>query len=276
MSDHTEIEELLALEALGGLEPDDRARLDALLAEHGADDPEYEELRSGFADTAAMLGTGLRPTEVSAGLEDRTVAAALAGGQAAIAPTHRRRNALIAIAAAVVLVAVGALGGYLAAPRSAEQTFLSQPGVRVVPFEPSDGTGGAMTLAVGPDGTHGLRDRVRPRRASGRPDVRALDDQGRHADVPRLRGAFGRPSDPAGQRRVHDRGRGGRHGRVDSVSLGPDDVAGDGRQPLTRRTTRFRLALPKPSGQDARGFGLARTRWRHGAGTCRRRYVGRW
>jgi anti-sigma-K factor RskA len=154
MSDHTEIEELLALEALGGLEPEDRARLDVLLAEHGAE-PEYAEFRSGFADAAAMLGTGLRPTDVSAGLEDRTVAAALAGGPAAIAPTHRRRNALIAIAAAVVLVAVGALGGYLAAPRNAEQTFLSQPGVRVVPFEPSDGTGGAMTLAVGPDGTKG-------------------------------------------------------------------------------------------------------------------------
>ena len=154
MSDHTEIEELLALEALGGVEPEDRARLDVLLAEHGAD-LEYAELRSGFADTAAMLGTGLRPMEVSAGLEDRTIAAALGGGPAAIAPTHRRRNALIAIAAAVMLVAVGALGGYLAAPRSAEQTFLSQPGVRVVPFKPSDGTGGAMTLAVGPDGTNG-------------------------------------------------------------------------------------------------------------------------
>jgi hypothetical protein len=140
MRDHTEIEELLALEALGGLEPDDRARLDALLAEHGSDCAECAELRRGFADTAAMLGTGLRPTDVSAGLDDRTVAAALAGGPAAIAPTHRRRNALIAIAAAVVLVAVGALG---------------QPGVRVVPFEPSDGTSGAMTLAVGPDGTQG-------------------------------------------------------------------------------------------------------------------------
>ena len=154
MLDHTETEELLALEALGGLEPEDRALLDALLAEHGADCAQCAELRSGFADTAAMLGTGLRPTEVSAGLEDRTVAAALAGGPAAIAPTHRRRNALIAIAAAIALVAVGALGGYLAAPRNAEQTFLSQPGVRVVPFEPSEGIGGAMTLAVGPDGTN--------------------------------------------------------------------------------------------------------------------------
>jgi anti-sigma-K factor RskA len=154
MRDHTEIEELLALEALGGLEPADRARLDALLAEHGADCPECAELRSGFADTAAMLGAGLRPTDVSAGLEDRTVAAAVAGGPAAIAPTHRRRNALIAIAAAVMLVAVGALGGYLAAPRNAGPPTLSQP-VRVVPFEPSDGTGGVMTLAVGSDGTNG-------------------------------------------------------------------------------------------------------------------------
>jgi len=153
MSDHTEIEELLALEALGGLEPDDRARLDVLLAERGAD-LGYDELRSGFAETAAMLGTGLRPTEVSADLEDRTVAAALAGRPAAIAPTHRRRNALIAIAAAVVLVAVGALGGYLAAPRNAQQPILGQP-VRVVPFEPSDGTGGAMTLAIGSDGING-------------------------------------------------------------------------------------------------------------------------
>jgi anti-sigma-K factor RskA len=155
MRDHTEIEELLALEALGGLEPDDRARLDVLLAEHGADCPECAELRSGLSDTAAMLGTGLRPTGVSAGLENRTVAAALAVAPAAIAPTHRRRNALIAIAAAIALVAVGALGGYLAAPRNAEQNFLAQHGVRVVPFAPTDGTGGAMTLAVGPDGTQG-------------------------------------------------------------------------------------------------------------------------
>jgi len=167
MVDRTEIEELLALEALGGLEPDDRARLDALLAEPGLDAAEYEELRAGFAETAAMLGTGLEPSPVSAGLEERTVAAALGdgraigdgsaggdGGPAAIAPTHRRRNALIAIAAAVVLVAVGALGGYLTAPRSTEQVSPLQDYL-VVPFAPSDGTDGTMTLAVAPDGTKG-------------------------------------------------------------------------------------------------------------------------
>jgi anti-sigma-K factor RskA len=167
MRDHTEIEELLALEALGGLELDDRAHLDALLAEHGPD-AECAELREGFAETAAMLGTGLAPTRVSAGLEAQTVIKALDdaptasdgpakvdGGAAAIAPTRRRRNAFIAIAAAIVLVAVGALGGYLAAPRNPVESFLGQEGVQIVPFVPSDGTGGAMTLAVGPDGTTG-------------------------------------------------------------------------------------------------------------------------
>jgi anti-sigma-K factor RskA len=76
-------------------------------------------------------------------------------GSAAIAPTPRARNALIAIAAAIVLVAVGALGGYLAAPRNPVESFIGQPGVQIVPFAPSDGTGGAMTLALGPDGTTG-------------------------------------------------------------------------------------------------------------------------
>jgi anti-sigma-K factor RskA len=173
MSNHTEIEELLALEALGGLEPDDRARLDALLAEQGPDAGELAELRAGFADTAAMLGAGLEPTPVSAGLEERTVRAALRSGQVtdartstgagpaegdggptAIAPSHRWRTALVAIAAAVVLIALGALGGYLAAPRNAGPRFLGE-NARIVPFAPSDGTGGAMTLAIGADGTNG-------------------------------------------------------------------------------------------------------------------------
>jgi anti-sigma-K factor RskA len=171
MRDHTDIEELLALEALGGLEPDDRARLDVLLTEHGADCAGCEDLRAALADTAAMLGVGLEPSAVSADLEDRTVAAALVrpggsdptsgdgrsradGGPAAIAPSHRALTALIAIAAAVALVALGALGGYLAAPRDRVETFLGQAGVQIVPFAPSNGTSGAMTLAVAPDGTN--------------------------------------------------------------------------------------------------------------------------
>ena len=59
MRDSTEIEELLALEALGGLEANDRARLVALLQERPEDSAEIEELRAEFSDTAAMLGAGL-------------------------------------------------------------------------------------------------------------------------------------------------------------------------------------------------------------------------
>jgi anti-sigma-K factor RskA len=152
MRDHTEIEELLALEALGGLEADDRARLQALIAEHGEDCAECAALRADFSETAAMLGAGLDPSPLSADLEERTVAAALTA-TSAIAPARRWRAALVALAAAVVLVTVGAIGGYLVAPRSDVEAFLRQPGVRLVPFDPSQGGSGAMALAVGPDGT---------------------------------------------------------------------------------------------------------------------------
>ena len=59
----------------------------------------------------------------------------------------------LAVAAAIVLLAVGALGGYLAAPRSSVAAFIQQPGVTLVPFEQSTGAVGTMTLAIGPDGT---------------------------------------------------------------------------------------------------------------------------
>jgi anti-sigma-K factor RskA len=157
MRDHTEIEELFALEALGGLEADDRARVATITAEHGADCAECAELRGGFSETAAMLGAALAPTPLSAGLEARTVAAALGSSapSAAGAPAGRWRVAVVAVAAAVVLVAVGALGGYLAAPKNGFEAFVNQPGVQLIPFEPADGGSGTMTLAVSPDGSSG-------------------------------------------------------------------------------------------------------------------------
>ena len=289
MRDHTEIEELLALEALGGLEPDDRARLHALRAEHGPDCVECAELRAGFADTAAMLGTGLAPTPVSAGLEAQTIIKALDdaptasdgpakvdGGAAAIAPTHRWRNALIAIAAAIVLVAVGALGGYLAAPRNPVESFLGQEGVQIVPFAPSDGTGGAMTLAVGPDGTTGYVLGSGLDAPPAGKTLRTLDDHRQGADLSGLRRPDRRTGRVARHGFLQHRRRRRCHRRVEHLSQRADHVTGAGRDPLTWRTTRFRLALSRRCRQDARGFGLARPGRRHGAGTCRRRYLARW
>jgi anti-sigma-K factor RskA len=151
MKDRTEIEELLALEALGGLEPEDRARLSVLLAERIDDLAEIEEIRAEFADTAAMLGSALPPTTLSADLERRTVDAALAA-PTATAPARRWRAALVAIAAAIALVAVGATAGYIAAPQSEFEAFIQQPGVQLIPFEQAPGGSGTMTLAVAADG----------------------------------------------------------------------------------------------------------------------------
>jgi hypothetical protein len=152
MSDRVELEELLALEALGGLEQDDRVRLLALLDERDEERSENDELRAAFSDTAAMLGVGLEPTPLSADLEDRTVASALAGPTSATAPSRRRGTALVAVAAAIVLIVIGAIGGYLASQRSPFEEFVANPGVRFIPFEPAEGGAGTMTLAVSADG----------------------------------------------------------------------------------------------------------------------------
>ena len=123
MGEHGEIEELLALESLGGIEPEDRARLAALRAEHG-DCAACAELEAGFRDTAAALGASLSDAEVSAELESRTVAAALAEPRATAQVQSRGRpKAWLAVAAALVLIAIGAVGGYLAAPRSSVAAF---------------------------------------------------------------------------------------------------------------------------------------------------------
>ena len=153
MREHGEIEELLALEAIGGLEPADGERLAELRAEHGPDCAECAALEAGFRHTAAGLGAALAPARLSDDLEERTVAAALTEARSEPSPRPGRARAWLAVAAAIVLLAVGAIGGYLAAPRSSVAAFIQQPGVILVPFEQSTGAAGTMTLAIGPDGT---------------------------------------------------------------------------------------------------------------------------
>lgn len=153
MRQHDEIEELLAVEALGGIEPEDRARLATLRTDHGQCQ-ECAELEIGFRETAAALGSALPEAEVPVDFEDRVVAAALSERGAGTPTSPRRRSiAWLAVAAAVVLVALGALGGYLAAPESSVATFIQRQGVTLVPFEAANADSGTMTLAIGPDGT---------------------------------------------------------------------------------------------------------------------------
>ena len=113
------------------------------------------------------------------------MAAALAERRVVTPVARRRSRAWLAVAAAVLLVAIGAVGGYLAAPRSSVAAFLQQPGVTLVPFEQTAPSSGTMTLAIAPDGTEayvivaspGCRPRPKARstscgRSRGRPRCR--------------------------------------------------------------------------------------------------------
>jgi anti-sigma-K factor RskA len=116
--DHTVIEELLSIDALGGLDDADRALLDRERASHGADCEECARLEAGFREVAGRLGLSLEPVQVRAGMADDILREAGAPAPAsAHAPfdlaERRERRAggswrrLVAVAAAFVLFAGG-------------------------------------------------------------------------------------------------------------------------------------------------------------------------
>ena len=141
--DHTVIEELLSVDALGGLDDDDRALLDRERSAHGACE-ECARLEAGFREVAARHGLSLEPVHVRAGMATDILREA-----GAPAPTdvtidladRRERRAggswrrLVAVAAAFVLFA----GGW--AVRDARDSGGGAP--RLVSF-----AGDAGTLAV--------------------------------------------------------------------------------------------------------------------------------
>jgi len=96
--DHTMIEELLAVRALGGLDGDDVQTLERELASHG-DCAECRRLEVEYQETAGRLAFALDPDPVT-----MDAAAVIA------APADRpRRWALLAVAAAVVVLVMGAV-----------------------------------------------------------------------------------------------------------------------------------------------------------------------
>lgn len=148
MTDHDQIEELLALEALSALESEDAETLARALEDHGPDCPECAGLRRELGDVAGRLAFALDPVAVRDEIREDILRAG---------PERQLRRALIlrprlVAAAAAVLVAVGALGGFLLAPRqqpdvAALAEFLSRQDVRVVRFE---GAAGHVAAAVAP------------------------------------------------------------------------------------------------------------------------------
>jgi Anti-sigma-K factor rskA, C-terminal len=106
--DHSQIEELLAVRALGGLEPGDEAALGRAMAEHGPDCEECRRLEAEFESTAGLIGFALDPVPVDPAVADRILAHPR-GPSTTIRPerpAHGRWWAVAAVAAAVVLVVV--------------------------------------------------------------------------------------------------------------------------------------------------------------------------
>lgn len=121
--DHTLIEELLAVQSLGGLDGDDLQILQRARDAHG-DCAECLALESGFRETAGRLGFALDPVPVDGAVAERILADRRPARVAAVPTvpdelaerrsrgTGRRWVAAGAVAAALVLV-VGAFAAFL-------------------------------------------------------------------------------------------------------------------------------------------------------------------
>lgn len=113
--DHSLVEELMAIDALGGLAGDDLATLERERAAHGADCAECQALERTFAETAGRLAFALDPQPVDEDMLERILAAPRTSPAAArprddLADRRARRakpwQALVAAAAVIVLLVV--------------------------------------------------------------------------------------------------------------------------------------------------------------------------
>jgi len=111
---HERIEELLAADALDGLDEQGRRDLERALEGHDPECPECARLRAAYADVAASLGMSLDPLPVGDAAEERLVAVARAGAAGRVAPLRPRRRTLrvvtVAIGAAACLLVAGVVG----------------------------------------------------------------------------------------------------------------------------------------------------------------------
>ena len=155
--DHSVIEELMAVEALGGLDGEDRDLLDRERAAHGKACPECLALEAGFAETAGRFAFALTPEPVDAAIADRILAPPAGAVGHADTVVHipefadpgtgsRRPRAwqVLVAAAAVVAIVVVAIAA-LAPSTTSVQASTSQ---RVVTF--TGATEGTLAMAYTP------------------------------------------------------------------------------------------------------------------------------
>jgi anti-sigma-K factor RskA len=143
---HDEIEVLVAADALGGLEPEGRAELDRLQAEHGPDCAECRRLENEYREVAGLLATSLDPVAVSPAAEERLMAAVRETAQEApptVEPRRpssnvrelpgRTRRWIAAAAVAAALAVLGGVVGYSLAPSK------GAPGTQAISFPTENG-----------------------------------------------------------------------------------------------------------------------------------------
>ena len=162
---HERLEELIAADALGGLDAADREAMVREMAEHGPDCPECIRLVSEYTEVAGRLALSLDPVALSRAADERLLVAARAEPPAGLtAPsaepagpidlTERRRRGrrwLGAAAVAAALVLLAGFVGYSIAPRPSTQSefaaFLASPSTRVVALQ---GKLGQLAVAFRP------------------------------------------------------------------------------------------------------------------------------
>jgi hypothetical protein len=151
--DHSVIEELMAIDALGGLDGNDLATLERERAAHGADCAECLALERAFAETAGRLAFALDPQPVDEDVLERILAAPRTSPAAArarddLAERRARRpkawQGLVAAAAAIVLLVVVVA---TALPSTTGVTEAA-PTQRIVTF--SGETDGTLAMAFTP------------------------------------------------------------------------------------------------------------------------------
>jgi hypothetical protein len=163
---HEEIEELVAVEALGGLGRQERNRMVELMSEHGPLCPECHRLSTDYSEVAGNLALAVDPFPISTEEEERLLALArqvepdAADAGVAILPgepstdtpppgggASRRgvgpiRRLAAAVAAAATLAALGGVAGYFIASRPS-------PALRVVAFKAPQGQSLAVVFHPG-------------------------------------------------------------------------------------------------------------------------------
>jgi len=152
MRDHERIEELMAVRALGGIEPAEEEALRREMADHGPDCAECRRLESELDEVAGRLAFALDPVPVRDGLEDEVVERANReraerrpiDERAPRSPSRAARiRPLVAIAASLALFAAGWGVGALS---SGDGGVPSQ--ARVVAFQGEGG--GNLSVAYRP------------------------------------------------------------------------------------------------------------------------------